>query len=164
MLDDINDPMFAKSFPGDDVDAALPQKRPQGGLDGAGVGARHDADAIIGRNLQDLASEIDCKLQLGFANGGAVRTARWGVLKVFKLPARTLGRRTARKIRPRRFHGGSRRYHFCHPYRWAPLVGEGCPVYRDRVYLLRRQAAGLTQASSTSTKYRLPRHFLCKSP
>ena len=55
------------------------EQRPQRHLDRAGVGSRHDADAIIGRNLQNFAGEIDGALELRLAGFGAVRAAEHSV-------------------------------------------------------------------------------------
>ena len=75
MLDDVDHPMFAECFPGDDVDGPRAEQRPQGRLDGAGVGAGHDGDAIIGRNLQNFAGQLNGLLQPGFADSGAMGAA-----------------------------------------------------------------------------------------
>ena len=47
------------------------KQRPQRHLDCAGVGSRHNANAIIGRNLKNFAGEIDGAFRAwGFARGG----------------------------------------------------------------------------------------------
>ena len=57
------------------VTGRAPKQRPQRHLDGAGIGRRHDADAVIGRHFENFAGEIDRALELGLASFGAVRTA-----------------------------------------------------------------------------------------
>ena len=57
LLHHIGDPAGAETFPGDHVDAARAEQRPQRHLDGAGVGGRHDADPVVGRHLEDFAGE-----------------------------------------------------------------------------------------------------------
>ena len=78
LLDDIGDPAGAETLPGDHVDAARAEQRPQRHLDRAGVGGRHDADAVVGGNLQDLAGQLDRLLELVLADLGAVRSAERG--------------------------------------------------------------------------------------
>ena len=53
LLDDIGDPAGAEAFPGDHIDAARAEQRPQRHLDGAGIGSRHDADAVIRRHAAE---------------------------------------------------------------------------------------------------------------
>ena len=79
LLDDVGHPAVAEAFPGEHVDAALAEQRPQRHLDGAGVGGRHDADAVVGRNVENFAGEIDGLFELGLADLGAVRTAERGI-------------------------------------------------------------------------------------
>ena len=52
-----------------------PEQRPHRHLDGAGVGGRHDADQVVGRDLQHLAGAVDGVLELRLAELGAVRAA-----------------------------------------------------------------------------------------
>jgi hypothetical protein len=54
LLDDVGHPAGAEAFPGQHVDAALAEQRPQRHLDGAGIGSRHDADAVVGRHVEEL--------------------------------------------------------------------------------------------------------------
>ena len=67
------------------------EQRPQRHLDGAGVGGRHDADPVVGRNLEDFAGQLDRLLELGLADLGAVRAAERGIVERLKRPAGTLG-------------------------------------------------------------------------
>ena len=60
-------------------------------LDGAGVGRRHDADAVVGRHLQQFAGQVDGLLELGLAELGAVRAAERGIVERLERPAGTLG-------------------------------------------------------------------------
>jgi hypothetical protein len=50
----------------------------------------NDGDAVIGGDLQDLARQLDGKLQLSLANGGAVRAAGRSVLQALEAPPRVL--------------------------------------------------------------------------
>ncbi len=59
LLDDVGDPAFAKTFPGQRVHRAGAQHRPHRHFHRAGVGGGHDADAVIVGNLQNLAGEVD---------------------------------------------------------------------------------------------------------
>ncbi len=89
LLDHVGDPAGAEALPGDHVDAALAEQRPQRHLDGAGVGRRHDADAVVGRNLKHLAGQLDRLLELGLADLGAMRAAERGVVQRLERPAGT---------------------------------------------------------------------------
>ena len=75
LLDHVGDPAGAEGFPGDHVDAALAEQRPQRHFDGAGVGGGHDADAVVGRHLEHFARQRDGLFQLGLADLGAMRAA-----------------------------------------------------------------------------------------
>ena len=75
LLDHVGDPAFAEAFPGQHVDAAGAEHRPQRHLDGAGIGGGHDADAVIGGHVQQLAGQVDGELQARLAELGAVRAA-----------------------------------------------------------------------------------------
>lgn len=48
-------------------------------------------------------------------------------MQILELPARVFRTRAARKIRLRGPRGRKRSYHYDHPLRWAPFVGERCP-------------------------------------
>ena len=75
LLDHVRDPALAEALPGQHVDRAGAEHRPQRHLDGAGVGGGHDADAVIGRHLQHLAGQVDGELQARLAELRAVRAA-----------------------------------------------------------------------------------------
>ena len=91
LLDDVGHPAFAKAFPGKNVDASRAKKRPERHLDGAGVGAWRDPDAIVGRNAEHFAGEVDRELELGFADLCAMRTAERRVTQNCRGPAGALG-------------------------------------------------------------------------
>ena len=86
-----------KTFPGDHVDAARAEQRPQRHLDRAGVGGRHDADAVVGRHLQHFAGEVDRLFELGLADLGAVRAAERGMRRAPRATSRDAWRRDLRK-------------------------------------------------------------------
>ncbi len=69
------------------------EQRPQRHFDRAGVGRRHDADAIVGRDLQDFAGQIDGALELGLAGFRAVRAAEDGVVEGLRGSSRGAWRR-----------------------------------------------------------------------
>lgn len=75
LLDHVGDPAGAKALPGNHVDAALAEQRPQRHLDRTGVRRRHDADAVTRRDLENLARQLDRLFELGLADLGAVGTA-----------------------------------------------------------------------------------------
>ena len=104
LLDDIGDPASAEAFPGNHVDAALAEQRPERHFDGAGVGSRHDADAVIRRHVQNFTGKVDGLLQLGLADLGAVRPAERGIGKRFKRPTGALRARARRKMGVLRTH------------------------------------------------------------
>ena len=85
---------------------ARAEQRPHRHFHRAGVGGGHDADAVIGGNLQDFAGQVDGELQLGLADLGAMRTAERRVLERFERPAGALGAGTGRKIGVFRQRGG----------------------------------------------------------
>ena len=111
LLDDVGHPAFAKTFPGEQVDRAGAEQRPERHFDRARVGGRHDADAIIRGNLKNLAGEVDGELQLALADLGAVRTAERRVFQGFEGPAGALGAGAGRKIGVRRPEAGHRIRH-----------------------------------------------------
>jgi hypothetical protein len=71
LLDHIRDPARAEAFPGEHRAGPCAQHRPHGHFDGARVGGRDDADAVVRRHAKDLARRLDGGLQLGLADGGA---------------------------------------------------------------------------------------------
>ncbi len=139
LLGDVGDPALAEAFPGEHVDAARAEQGPQRHLDRAGVGRRHDADAIAGRHLQDFTGEVDGALELGLARLGAVRAADQRVLEDLEVPARALGAGPGRKKRHTRPQCRLRR-HGALPFqidapRWGGVAR--CGIGRRR---MRRQA------------------------
>jgi hypothetical protein len=76
LLDHVGDPARAEAFPGQHRRAARAQHRPHRHLDGAGVRGRHDADPVVRGHAEDVARRLDRGLQLGLADGGAVRPAK----------------------------------------------------------------------------------------
>ena len=91
LLDDVGHPAFAEGFPGQHGHRARAQQRPQRHFDGAGIGGRHDADAIIGGNLQNLTGEIDGALEPRLADFRAMRAAKDGAAEGLRGPAGALG-------------------------------------------------------------------------
>ena len=81
LLDDVGHPAFAEAFPGENVDAARAEQRPERHLDGASVGSRRNPDAVVGGNAEHFTGEVDRELELGFAELGAMRAAERRVLK-----------------------------------------------------------------------------------
>ncbi len=99
LLDDVGDPAFAERFPGQHGHRPRAEQRPQRHLDRAGIGGRHDADAIVGGNLQHFAGEIDGALELRLADLGSVRAAEGCVGEGLQAPAGALGAGAGRKVR-----------------------------------------------------------------
>ena len=99
LLLDVGDPAFAEAFPGQHGHGPRAEQRPQRHLDRAGIGGRHDADAIIGGNFQHLAGEIDGALELRLADLGAVRASENRVGEGLQAPAGALGAGAGRKVR-----------------------------------------------------------------
>jgi len=91
LLDDIGDPAFAERFPRKHRDRTRAEQRPQRHLHRAGIGRRHDADAVIGGDFEHLAGEIDGALELGLADLGTVRASERSVGKDGEAPVGTLG-------------------------------------------------------------------------
>ena len=109
LLDDVGDPAFAESSPRPAWSTGrAPEQRPQRHFDRAGVGGRHDADAIIGGDLQHLAREIDGALELRLADLGAVRAAESCVGEGLQAPAGALGAGAGGEVRDGRPHAGLR--------------------------------------------------------
>ena len=91
LLDDVGHPSVAKAFPRKNIDASRAEKRPERHLDGAGVGAWGDPDAVIGGNAEHFAGEVDRELELGFARLCAMRTAERRFTQDCGGPAGALG-------------------------------------------------------------------------
>ena len=126
LLDDVRDPALAEAFPGQHVDAAGAEQRPQGHLDGARIGRRHDADPVVGRHFQNLAGEVDGALQAALAELRTVRAAEGGILEMVEGPAGALGAGSGRKER-RAWARGGRRGHDSILPDGRPSVGRGLP-------------------------------------
>ena len=105
LLDDIGDPAVAKALPRQHVDAARAEQGPERHLDRAGVGAGRDADAVVGRDAEHLAGQVDRQFELGLADLRAMRTAQGGVFEDFGGPAGALGAGAGRKAGVRRPDG-----------------------------------------------------------
>ena len=102
LLDDVGDPAFAETFPGEHVDGARAEQRPQRHLDRAGVGAGRDADAIVGGNAENFARQVDRVFQLGLAELGAMRAAERRVFERLRGSSRAVWRRGRKKNARRR--------------------------------------------------------------
>ena len=59
LLGDVGGPVLAEALPDQHVDAARAEHGPHGHLEGAGIGARDDADQVIGGYAQNLARLVD---------------------------------------------------------------------------------------------------------
>jgi hypothetical protein len=75
---DIDDPVAAEALPREHIDATRPEQPPQRHFHGAGIGAGHDRDPIVGGNLQHLSSQVDDLPELRLAFLRAVRSAECG--------------------------------------------------------------------------------------
>ena len=128
LLFDVGDPAFAEAFPGQHGDRARAEQRPQRHLDRAGIGGRHDADAVVGRDLQHFAGEIDGALELRLADLGAVRTAESGVGEGLQVPAGALGAGAGGEVRSDRPHAGLRIGHVSTLSDRRPSLGRGVPL------------------------------------
>ncbi len=104
LLDDVGDPAGAEAFPGEHVDAALAEQRPERHFDGAGIGSRNDADAVIRRHFQNFAGKIDGLLQLRLADLRAVRAAEGRIGKRIERPTGALRAGARRKMGILRTH------------------------------------------------------------
>jgi hypothetical protein len=73
LFDDVGHPVLAEGLEGHQLNGLGAQHRPQGGFHRAGVAARHDADQVVGRDLQHVAGLVDGGLEARLAQLGAVR-------------------------------------------------------------------------------------------
>ncbi len=89
LLDHIGDPAGAEAFPGNHVDAALAEQRPQRHLDSTCIRRRHDADAVACRDLKDFARQLDRLFELCLADLGAMGAAERGIPQRLDRPAGT---------------------------------------------------------------------------
>jgi len=106
LLDHIGDPAFAEGFPRQHRDRPRAEHRPQPHLDRPGVGSRHDADAVSGRNFEDFAGQLDGASELGAAGLGPVRAADERVGEGLQVPAGALGAWAGGEVRDERPHAG----------------------------------------------------------
>ena len=126
-LDDVADPALAEGFPGERGDGPRTEHRPQRHLDRAGIGGRHDADAIIGGHFEHFARQIDRELELGLADLRAMRTAERCVLEILGIPSGALGAGAGGKMRHVRPRSGLRYSHRL-PFQIVSLpLGGGVP-------------------------------------
>ena len=96
-LRDVAGPFAAEAFPRQHVDAARAEQRPQRHLDRAGIGGRHDAEAIVGGNAEHIAAELDDFGELGLAGGRSMRSSEHGVMRGFRGSSRGAWRRVRTK-------------------------------------------------------------------
>ena len=75
LLGRVGRPALAEALPDQHVDRARAQHRPHRHLEGAGVGGRHDADAVVLGHAEQLRGAVDRLLQLRLRLRGAVRAA-----------------------------------------------------------------------------------------
>ena len=100
LLDDVGHPAERRSFPRRARrPAAAPSSDHSAISTRAGVGGGHDADQIVGGNLQHLAGEVDGLLELGLADLGAVRAAERGIASALPATSRGAWRRDRKKNR-----------------------------------------------------------------
>ena len=152
LLDDVSHPAFAKAFPGEDIDAARAEKRPERHLDGACVGGWSDPDSVIGGNAEHFAGQVDREFELGFAELGAVRTAERRVAESCRGPAGALCAWAGRKARVCGPNARRSRRHDEPSFqmgasRWGEV--SRCGSYRNR----RTRASGGARAASHDTKF-----------
>ena len=118
LLDRVGHPVFGKAFPGEQVDGARTQQRPQRHFHRAGIRCRDDAAAIAFGKVEQLLGAVDRIRKLGFAGFGAVGASHQRALQGFMRPSRPLGAGSGRKKRPRRTH--SRTNNFSHRGSFLP--------------------------------------------
>ena len=102
LLDRVGNPTFTEAFPRQRGHRTSAQHRPHRHFEGAGIRARHDADAVRVGKLQHLAHQVDAVGQTRLADLGAMRaTKRFGGELVGGISGR-LGAGTGREERARR--------------------------------------------------------------
>ena len=138
LLDHVRDPAFAEAFPGEHLDRAGSQHRPQRHLDRAGIGGGHDPDAIIGRNLEDLAGQIDGAFQARLAELRPVGAAQRVGFEIFEDHPGRLAQGPEEK-KGERGRAAGRSVMAIHPSRWLPLGGGG--VSRRRICRIQATAS-----------------------
>ena len=144
LLGDVGDPAFAEAIPRPAWSTGRgAEQRPQRHLDRAGVGGRHDADAVIGRHFQHLAGQVDGALELRLADLGAVRASENRVGEGLQAPAGALGAGAGREVRDGRPHAGRIAHDSILPDR-SPSLGRGVPPteIRKRAPRVKRLMAG----------------------
>jgi hypothetical protein len=130
LLDHIGDPAFAKAFPSQHFNRTGPQQRPHCHFDGPGIRPRHNADAIVGRHVQDGTGQVDRFFQLGLADGGAVRPPQRRIAQHIEGITGNLGAGARGKTRICRARSrGVQIRHGILPDK-CPSVGKGVPPLR----------------------------------
>ncbi len=99
LLLDVGDPVLAERVPGEHIDAARPQQRPQRHLHGAGIRRRHQRDAIAVRESQQLPRLRQRQLDPRLGFGLAMIAPEQRALQRLDRPAWTLGARPRRESR-----------------------------------------------------------------
>ena len=99
LLGDVGDPVPAERLPGEHIDAARAEQRPERHLHRAGIRGRHDRDQITVRKLEQLARAGDRQLEPRLGLRLAVIAAEQRALKRVRRPAGTLGARARREAR-----------------------------------------------------------------
>ena len=97
LLYDIRRPVVGKAFPGQHVDRAGAEQRPQRHFDRPRIRRRRDRDAIIGGHAQNLARQFDGAREFVLADLGPMGAAKRRAGEVFERPSRPLGARTGGK-------------------------------------------------------------------
>ncbi len=97
LLLDVGDPIPAERIPGQNINAARPQQRPQRHFHGAGIRRRHQRDAIAGGQLQQVTRLCQRQFQSGLGFGLAMITPEQRALQRLDRPAWTLGARPRRE-------------------------------------------------------------------
>jgi hypothetical protein len=128
LLDHIRDPARAKAFPGDHRAGSCAQHRPHGHFHGARVGGRDNTDAVVRRHAKDIPRRLDCRFQLGLANGSSVRAAKRRASELVERMNGGFGTRARGKTRIGR---PRRRFVKCHLLNtltdMRPSLGRGVP-------------------------------------
>ena len=111
------------------VDRPRPQQRPHRHLDRAGIGRRHDADAIIRRDARGSRACVSmASFSLALPGLERCERPRSAPYESFRRPTRPFGARSGRKKRPCRAHGRLDYRSSIIPSRMKRLVGEAWPA------------------------------------
>ena len=98
LLGRVGRPALAEALPDQHVDRARAEHRPHRHLEGAGVGGRHDADAVVRGHAEEPRGAVDRLLELRLRLRRAVRAAEEGAGgDRLGGPARALRRRGPRR-------------------------------------------------------------------